>query len=227
MSTYAELQANVTEELRAYGNLTWGSTRIAAMINAGYQEFCRMTHILRATATVTVAADDALYAMPTVTGVSEIIQIWRAVWDDRVLPVATTQEMDRMFDGAWRDDTSTTLSYVMTDAEDPTQIRVYPMIEDSDYLVNGDGDALTLSIDYSYVPSVMTTGSPAIPVRYHPALEAYACMRLLRQPVQSKQDVPMGQVYMQDWMRYLGSAKIETMQGLFNQYGLHMVATVV
>lgn len=222
MSTYAQLQANVTRRLRAGGYATWDTTEIQAEINAGYQEFCRQTCILRDTTTVTIVEDDALYAMPTVTGVSEIIKIWRAVWDDRELDVMTTVDMGRMFGGGWRDDTGTTLNYIMTDDEDPTQIRVYPMIESSDYI-----DTLTLSIDFSYIPTAMTTGSPAIPARFHPALEWWAVSQLQEIPVQSKQNPGMGDRAMAHWLRYVGSARIELAEGLMHTYGTHAIPTVI
>jgi hypothetical protein len=217
MSTYAELIANAERRLRAYGGLTWDSTEIGAEINAGYQEFCRITHILRDTATVTVAANDALYAMPTVTGVAKILRIWRAEWDGRVLEVVKTYDMDRASGGSWRTATGSTLMYVMTDAEDPAQIRVHPMIESASYI-----GSLVLNIDYSYLPSAMTSGSPAIPEQYHPALEWWAVAQLQELPVKANQRPAMGDRASMHWNRYVGSAKAEVMEGLMHNYDTHV-----
>lgn len=222
MSTFAELITNTTRKLRAHGGSTWDADDIGSEINAGYQEFCRVTHILRDTATVTVTANDGLYAMPTGSTISEVLRIWRAEWDEVLLRPVNTRWMDRMYGGSWRTNTGTTLSYYLTDADDQAQIRVYPMISSADYI-----GTLTLNVDYSYVPAKMAAGgSPLLPVKFHPALEWWAVSQLQEQSVQSKQNPLMGDRALLHWWRYIGAAKMDVANGLMNEYGAHIIPTV-
>lgn len=222
MATFAELVTGVTRKLRAHGGLTWDDTDVEDAINAGYQEFSRVTHILRDTATITVTANDALYALPTGSNVSEVLRIWRAEWDTVLLRPTSARWLDRVCGGSWRTNTGSTLSGYLTDAEDPAQLRVYPMISSADYI-----GTTVLNVDYSYVPVKMATGgSPLIPVRFHPALEWWAISQLQEQPVQSKQNPAMGDRALVHWWRYVGAAKMEVANGLMQEYGAHIIPTV-
>jgi len=218
MATFAELVTSVTRKLRAHGGLTWDAQDIEAELNAGYQEFCRVTHILRDTAAIAVTANDALYALPTGSTVSEVLGVWRAEWDGVLLRPVSTRWMDRRYGGSWRTDTGESLSYYLTDAEDPVQLRVYPMISSADNI-----GTLTLNVDYSYIPAKMGAGdSPLIPVKFHPALEWWAVSQLQEQPVQSKQNPLMGDRALIHWWRYIGAAKMDVANGQMQEYGAHV-----
>jgi hypothetical protein len=222
--TFTQLQDNVTRRLRAYGNLVWTADEIKEEINNGYSEFCRLTHIAQKQTEVTVAINTSQYALPSPTGVSVVLRIWRAEWDERVLGIMSTRTMDRSLGGTWRTATGSTLEYVMTDSEDRTKIRIYPIIDDSDNI-----GTLKLKVDYSYIPSDLsaTTDTPAIPANYHLALVDYAVAQLQELPVQSKQNPGMGDRAMMSFWRYVGSAKYDTSVGLIHDYRSQVIPQVV
>ncbi len=219
MSTFTQLQASVTRRLRAQGNLTWTPDDIQVEINNGYREFCRLTHIAQDQSEVTIAINTAAYAFPSPTGVSSVLRIWRAEWDERLLIPVSTRKMDRAYGGQWRTNTGSTLEYIMTDSEDRTKFRIYPIIDDSDNI-----GSLKLKVDYSYVPSDLsaTTDVPAIPTIYHNALVDYAVSQLQELPVQSKQNPFMGDRAMMSFWRYVGSAKGDVTVGLINDSDSHI-----
>lgn len=224
MATFTQLQSDVTRRLRAYGNLTWTTDDIQQELNNGYTEFCRLTHIAQKQSEVTIAINTAQYAFPSPTGVSSVLRIWRAEWDERVLTPTSTRKMDRYYGGTWRTATGSTLQYIMTDSEDRTKIRIYPIIDDSDNI-----GSLTLKVDYSYIPSDMsaTTDTPAIPAIYHNALVDYAVSQLQEMPVQSKQNPFMGDRAIMSFWRHVGSAKGDVTVGLVHDYDSHLYPEIV
>lgn len=210
--TFSEMQTRVEDRLRAYGNLTWGDTEIKRYINDGYVEFARLTHICRKQSNVTITADTALFAFPTVTGVGSYLKVWRAEWDDKVLVVRDTSWMDAYMSSGWRDTKGTTLSYIMTDGEDRAKIRVYPMIDDSD-----DIGSKVLTIEYSYIPSSMSLDSDAclLPAEYSTAPVEWACSFLQEDSVQSQQNPGMGDRAEQRFFRMVRAAKRDVHDGMF------------
>lgn len=217
--TFSEMQSRLDSRIKGHGNLTWSLTDKKRYLNDGYTEFARLTHYLRKQSTVTITADDALYAFPTVTGVASALKVFRADWDGTVLTPRSTRWMDTYIGTDWRDAEGATLSYILTDTEDVAQIRVYPMIDTA-----ANVGSKVLTIEYSYIPSDMTSDSDtcALGETYSVAPVEYAVWMCLEDAVQSKQNPGMGDRAYMRFKSLVGSARAEVNAGLFHHHNRHI-----
>ena len=221
--TFLQMQTRLNDRISGYGNLTFPDARKKYYLNDGYVEFARISHILWKQSTITIAVDDALYAFPTATGGASVNKIWRATWDGKVLPVKSTAWMDKYIGTGWRDTKTADIQYVLTDSEDRSQIRIYPMID-----LIGDITGKTFYVEYSYLPSDMSSDSDtcALPAPYDHAPIEYAVSMCLEDAVQSKQNPMMGDRALQNFWRYVGAARTEVHLGKFGDSTAHVTPPV-
>jgi len=127
--TFAQLQSRVKQIIRDYTNRRWGEDIVKTYINQGYREFQELSKCLRKHYNQTITVDTTLYDVP-----DDMLQLFRCEWDGVELGFAKTAQMDKFKGSEWRENTGTTLTIVVMDAEGFEQLRVYPKLDDQDYI---------------------------------------------------------------------------------------------
>jgi len=147
--TYDDVLNRVRRRVRDFKHFTWAEDEVRDYINDGYREFAMLTHCLKKHGQIIISTDTSLYDVP-----SDNLMIYRAEWDGKVCPIRTTEEMDKIYGGHdWRNTEGENIMYVIQDGEGYPQIRIYPIITDSDdigHLVTGtDGNTYRCIVDHT------------------------------------------------------------------------------
>ena len=215
--TMAEIITSAKRRVRGYGNITWGESELLEYANDGYQRFAIYAKCLRKSGTVAIVADTATFSLP-----SDLLELKRATWDDVVLPVRTTEFMDSMVGGNWREAEGTAIQCLIQDSEGQNSIRIYPIINDSDY--NGN-----LAVEYIYLPAAISTTSesPAIPAQYHLALVEYIIYMCQDVEVQSLKNPVSSNIHYQRFMMDVRRARSDVNAGYGARFSRQVIPPIV
>jgi hypothetical protein len=206
--TRAQIRARVRYILKRYAQITFDDTEINDYINEGYTDFCVRTHCLRKHGTIAPTADTGIQLVPTDT-----LRIFRAEWENTLLEIMTTRDMDLTYGDGWRTTTGTDYEIIVQDNETLTTVRFYPILDTTNI------GSSTIALDYSYLPTEMTTdssttGTPAILERYHRSLADFAVSRCLDAPgAQSEMNPPLGDRFYDRYMEAVNRARLESFHG--------------
>jgi len=215
--TMAEIITSAKRRLRGFGNITWGETELLEFANEGYQRFAIYSKCLRKSGTVAIVADTATFSLPT-----DLLELKRATWDDVALKVRTTEFMDSMVGGNWREAEGTTILCLIQDSEGQNSIRIYPILNDEDYNDN-------LAVEYVYLPTAISTTSesPSIPMQYHLALIEYILYMCQDVEVQSQKNPVSSNIHYQRFMMDVRRAKSDVSAGYGARFSRQVIPPVV
>jgi hypothetical protein len=129
--TYLQLRNRVERTLGDYKNLDYTPTIIGDYINDGYIEFANLTHSLVKHYGLVASLNTSLYTLP-----DDLITIKRAEWNGINIPIYTSAKMDATYGADWRATDGETILTVIQDSEGYGTLRIYPYLDDQDYIGN-------------------------------------------------------------------------------------------
>lgn len=155
--TLTQMRSRLKMVSRDFGGIQANDTNLDTLLNEGYEDFVRRTHILRKSDRITLSPETYTFSLP-----SDCMTPLRFQFDKRVVDLVSDDFLDARKGYDWREHTGSAVTYLTQQMTGYDSIRIYPAFEDFEeilydiddthdkIIVTYDGgDATTVTLDHS------------------------------------------------------------------------------